>query len=75
MPTYSIKDKATQKIDRMFMSISEMEKYIATHPNKSLVLSCPAIVSGVSGLRKPDEGFRDILRNIKSKHRKSTIDV
>ena len=33
------------------------------------ILSFPTIVSGVDGLRKTDDNFRDILRNIKKKHK------
>ena len=48
------------------MSISEMEKYLQDNPNKERAPASPPIVSGVASARmKPDQGFRDVLRNIK----------
>ena len=44
------------------------EKYLKDHPELTQVLEMPGIVSGTDGLRKPDDSFRDILRNIKKKH-------
>lgn len=76
MPTYIITDINTGEEEEMFMSISEMQKYFADNPNKKQVIGSPMIVSGVASARmKPDQGFRDVLRNIKSKHRKSTINT
>lgn len=75
MPTYNFLNNKTQKIKTEFMSISEMETYLVENPNMSLVLSTPSIVSGVDGLRKPDNAFRDLLGRIKRNNRRSTIDT
>jgi hypothetical protein len=75
MPTYSFEDLETGKTESIFMSISEMEEYLVKNPSKRKLLSTPAIVSGVSGIRKPDEGFRDILRSIKKNNRGSKLNI
>jgi len=76
MPTYIITDINTGEEEEMFMSISEMQKYFADNPNKKQVIGSPMIVSGVASARmKPDNGFRDVLKEIKGKHRKSTINT
>ena len=76
MPTYIIKDTITGKEEEMLLTISEMTKYLADNPNKKQVIGSPMIVSGVASARmKPDNGFRDVLKKIKGKHRKSTINT
>ena len=76
MPTYIIQDVKSGKQEEMFMTISEMMTYLANNPNKKQVIGSPMIVSGVASARmKPDDGFRDVLKEIKGKHRKSTINT
>jgi len=75
MPTYNFTDIETGREESLFMSISAMEQYLVDNPSKKLLPSTPAIVSGVSGTRKPDEGFRDILRSIKKNNKGSTINI
>ena len=66
MPTYSFSNKNSSEIFDMFLSISEREDYLKNNPHIEQLISAPAIVSGIS--KKPDAGFRDILKNIKKKH-------
>lgn len=74
MPTYTF--KSGKKTWTELMSITEMEEFLANNRNVRLELSAPKIVSGVSaGRNKPSDGFRDILRNMKKKHRGSTINT
>lgn len=75
MPTYLFKDKKTGQEFEMFMTISECDKYLKDNPDiEQLVFGAPAI--GYSTLtRKPDSGFRDVLKKAKSAHRGSTIDT
>lgn len=75
MPLYTIKDIKTGHQEDVMMTYSELERFLKTHPNKSHVMTAPRIVSGVAGQRRPDEGFRDILRNIKKNNRRSTMNV
>ena len=53
----------------VFMSISERDKFLQENPHmEQLVNGAPAI--GYSTLtKKPDSGFRDVLKEVKKKHR------
>lgn len=77
MPTYSFKDKNTGEVFDKFMSISSFENYLKENPNlESYISSAPPIGDTVRmGLKKPDDGFRDILRNIKHKHYGSKVNT
>ena len=61
-----------------FLSISELDEYVKSNPNVTQMVTAPAIVSG-RGMKKPDQGFRDLLKTIKKKHSggvsKSTINT
>ena len=64
MPTYMFLDSNTYEEVEIFMGISEMEKYLLENVHmKPLINGSPMITSGVA--KKPDDSFRDILRNIK----------
>jgi hypothetical protein len=78
MPTYLFYDKEEDKTWEEFMSISEADVFLKANPNiERLINGAPAICDPTRvGVRsKPDEGFRDILRNVKSKHRGSQINT
>lgn len=46
------------------------------HPELEVVIGTPAFGDSVRmGLKKPDDGFRDLLKKIKNKHRRSTINT
>lgn len=68
MPTYAFQDNTTGKTFEEFMSISELDVYLKNNPNITQLVSAPSIVSGRGG--KPDNGFRDLLKDMKSKHSK-----
>mgnify|MGYP003632860256 CR=1 FL=1 len=67
MPTYNFKNNLTNEEYSEFMSMAELDLHLKESPHIIQLVSSPNIVSGVSG-KKPDDGFRDILRNIKKKH-------
>jgi hypothetical protein len=65
MPTYNFRNNKTGEDYQEFMSISAVEQYLQDNPNVTqLVSGVPFIHSG-RGLKKPDEGFRDLLKNMK----------
>lgn len=67
MPTYSFLNNETNEEYTEFMSISELEEYLKTNPNiTQTVNGAPMLVGGVGG--KPDNAFRDLLKNMKKKH-------
>lgn len=70
MPTYRFLNTITNEEFEDFMSISNLEGYLKDNPHfVQLVNGAPMIVSG-RGMKKPDQGFRDILKEIKTKHSK-----
>lgn len=78
MPTYDFKNKETGEVFTKIMSIADMDQYIKDNPDvERYYASAPAAVdpTRIGGVRKPDEGFRDILKNIHSKHRGSKINT
>lgn len=75
MPMYKTENTHTGEITTHLCSWETISQFLADNSSENLVPAAPAIVSGVAGLRKPDEGFRDVLRNIKQHHRGSSIDV
>lgn len=65
MPTYTFKNKETQEVFEVFMKISELDAYKASHPEletqlQSLPLGDPIRL----GLRHVPDGFREVMRNI-----------
>lgn len=67
MPTYVMYHKVTQHEQVEFLSISEMEHWLENNPDWDVRPASPLIHSG-QGLRKPDDGFRDVLREIKKRN-------
>jgi hypothetical protein len=76
MPKYTFENTQTGEVYDDFMSISAMETLLAENSHIKQVLGTPLIVSGVSsGRNKPDSGFRDILKTIKKRHPRSTVNT
>lgn len=76
MPKYTFENTQTGEVHEDFMSISSMETYLQENPHIKQVIGAPLIVSGVSaGRNKPDSGFRDILKTIKKRHPRSTVNT
>lgn len=75
MPLYHVVDTETDEEETCLMKWVELQAYLAENPTKQLLPAAPNIVSGIAGRHKTSEGFKDVLRNIKSHHRGSTIDV
>jgi len=69
MPTYNFYNTETGEYFSFFLSMSRREKFLKENPHIQQMPSNPALHSG-RGRGKPDEGFRDILREMKKKHSK-----
>lgn len=70
MPTYKFVNNDTGEEFEDFMSISALDVYLEKNKNVTqLVNGAPLIHSG-RGMGKPDNGFRDLLKNIKKEHSK-----
>jgi len=77
MPTYSFfETKCPDHIWTTEMTYAEREEYLSANPNVQQTLCAPAFGQAERmGFRKPDDGFRDVLRRIKSKHLRSTVET
>lgn len=65
MANYTFLDTKTDKQFDIDMPISELDDYKARNPHlQQLISRAPALSSGI-GSRKPDSGFRDVLKRIK----------
>jgi len=70
MPTYRFLNNETGEEFEEFMAISALDSFLAENPNLTqLVNGAPMIASG-RGMGKPDQGFRDLLKDMKKKHSK-----
>jgi hypothetical protein len=77
MPTYSFLNKETNEEYDIILSMSEIDRYKIDNPHlEQLIKFAPALVDPTRlGLRKPDSGFRDVLKKVKSAHRGAKINT
>jgi hypothetical protein len=77
MPTYSFRSKETGDVVDKIMPFSKREQWLNENPEFEVVMmEAPSLGDPVRlGLRKQDQGFREVLQKIKSKHPRSTIDT
>ena len=73
MPIYSFKNKDTEEYFEQMMSYDDKLKYLEDNPNIESVLTIPTV--GYNDAKKPDDGFRDILKSIKTRNPGSQIDT
>lgn len=77
MPIYSVMNKDTEEVFEVNMKFTEFEQYLKDQPNLIQVFNkFPALGDSVRlGLRKPDDGFRDVLKNVKHHHKKDSVNT
>jgi hypothetical protein len=70
MPSYTFKDINTGDEFTTIMSMTEREEYLKANPHiQQQLIAAPALGDSIRlGLKKPDDGFRDRLREIKKAH-------
>lgn len=66
MPTYRVIDKSTLEEHIEEMKMSEVDDFLKNNPNLDILP--PATPINFNDLKKPDQGFRDRLREIKKSH-------
>lgn len=66
MPTYSFRNRETGEESEVFMSMSALDQYKTDHPELEIIVGSSNIVSSVD--IKPDQGFRDVLKEMKKKY-------
>lgn len=77
MPNYSIRDNSTQKESVVTMKYSELEEYFKNHPHiQQIFTHFPGTIDPVAaGIKKVDNGFREVLEKAKKSHWKSTVNT
>lgn len=70
MPKYDFRHKETGEIIELSMKISEKEEWLKTNPQyESVILGAPSLGDPWRlGLKKPDNGFREVLAKAKAAH-------
>jgi hypothetical protein len=77
MANYTFLNKNTNEEFDISMPISELDDYKANNPHlEQLIKTAPLFADPTRlGLKKPDAGFRDVLKKVKSSHRGSTVNT
>jgi hypothetical protein len=77
MPTYEFCNKETGEVVEVTMKISEYDQFVKDNLTLERYFSeAPTIGDSIRlGLKKPDDAFRDKLKDIKKKHRRSSINT
>ena len=70
MPTYKFLNNDTSEEHEDFMSISALGEYLKNNPHITQLVNGAPMISSGRGLGKPDNGFRDLLKDMKKKHSK-----
>lgn len=74
MPLYDFKNKETGEVFEKFMSISAKEEYLKENPNIESMLGINPLIDPVRlGVRKADNGFKEVLQRIHEKTPGSTL--
>lgn len=71
MPNYSFRNVITGTEFELSMSMSDKDKYLEENKDTiiQIITKAPSFGDTVSlGIKKPDQGFRDVLREIKKAH-------
>jgi hypothetical protein len=67
MANYTFYNKTTKKESIISMPISELDSFKEANPHLEQQFTTPNIADPTRlGLHKPDSGFRDVLKRIKS---------
>ncbi len=74
MGLFRFRNKRTGREFERVMTIAEAEEYCKKNPHINWLCGAPLIHSG-RGLMKPDDGFRDVLKSIKKRNRRSNINT
>lgn len=76
MPTWTFREKGTtEEWDEFFTSYSAKEAFLEENPHlETIIRSAPALHSGAGlGLRRIDNGFKDLLGRISKNNPGNTI--
>lgn len=68
MPTYKFVNNDTGEEYEEFMSISALDVYLKENSNVTQLVNGAPLISSGRGMSKPDNGFRDLLKEMKKKN-------
>jgi hypothetical protein len=77
MPTYNFRHLETGEIIQKLFKIADREEFLEQNPQyESVILGAPSLGDPVRlGLRKPDNGFREVLAKAKEAHPRGDINT
>jgi hypothetical protein len=77
MPKYTFEDINTGERFEQTMKIAELDEFRSNNPHlKTVITGAPAIGDPIRlGVRKPDDNFKDVLKNVKHHHKKDNINT
>jgi hypothetical protein len=77
MPIYSIMNTETEEVFEVNIKFAELETYLIDNKNhKQVFTKFPGYGDPVRlGIKKPDEGFKDVLRTVSSHHKRNIINT
>lgn len=70
MPTYRFVNNETGEEFEEFMTISALDEYLKENTNLTQLVNGAPMISSGRGIGKPDQGFRDLLKDMKRKNSK-----
>ena len=74
MPTYTFRNTETEEIFDKIMSWNSREEYLKENPKLEVIMGAPAMGDSVRlGIRKPDQGFNEVLSKIHAANYKSNL--
>jgi len=74
MPTYIFRNKDTDEVFNKLMSWDARQVYLQENPDLEVLMGAPVMGDSVRlGIRKPDDGFREVLSKIHSSNYKSNL--
>lgn len=68
MPTYRFLNNETGQEYEEFMAISALDEYLKSNPNITQLVNGAPMISSGRGMKKPEQGFRDLLKDIKRRN-------
>jgi hypothetical protein len=74
MPVYDFKNIKTDEVVTHYLTIKERSEFLDANPDYKQLLCAPPMGDSVRlGVRRHDDNFNDVLKNVKSHHRGSNI--
>jgi hypothetical protein len=70
VPTYNFYDTKMDKYFQLFMKMSERGEFLKENPDILQMPTTGVFMHSGRGMQKPEEGFRDLLREMKKKNSK-----